>query len=383
METRRSEFDPAKLHYLWSDAHCRRSFQTGVSLHSHTLHSREYLDFIPRLCDRSATLRQLVGIWHAGYVRRYGHPADYSRAWWTPPVCARQALDLESRQIEDGLDLAPLVSITDHDSIDAARMLSMTSAAGSVVWSVEWTLPYAGTSLHIGVHNMPQCDAEARFAAVARYTDCPNETRLRELLEWLARPEGSLLVVNHPFWDESGIDMDAHTKAVHEFLLRYGRLVHALELNGLRSWTENRQVLALAAACRIPAVSGGDRHGTEPNAIVNLTNARTFDEFAAEVREDRRSTILFMPQYRQSRTLRLLHNVLDIVGDQPAHSLGWTGICDRVFYLCNDGTPRALTQLLNGRPPRMVRALTAATRFAAQPPLRYALRLALGAEEVV
>ncbi len=33
-----------------------------------------------------------------------------------------------------------------------------------------------------------------------------------------------------------------------------------------------------------PVISGGDRHGCEPNGVINLTAARTFSEFAQEVR---------------------------------------------------------------------------------------------------
>ncbi len=54
-----------------------------------------------------------------------------------------------------------------------------------------------------------------------------------------------LIVVNHPFWDEKGIGLSNHAQVFNRLLERYGRYFHALELNGLRSWTENKQVLAL------------------------------------------------------------------------------------------------------------------------------------------
>ena len=53
-----------------------------------------------------------------------------------------------------------------------------------------------------------------------------------------------------------------------------------------------------------PLISGGDRHGLEPNAIVNLTNAGSFSEFVAEVREDKISDVLFMNQCREPIRLR-------------------------------------------------------------------------------
>ena len=51
-----------------------------------------------------------------------GEGLDFSRAYWRGPVCARRALDLERRQIEQ-LDLGPIVSLTDHDNIDASLVL--------------------------------------------------------------------------------------------------------------------------------------------------------------------------------------------------------------------------------------------------------------------
>lgn len=66
------------------------------------------------------------------------------------------------------------------------------------------------------------------------------------------------------------------------------------EINGLRPWRENRAVIAFAEAAAKPVISGGDRHGLEPNANLNLTNAANFAEFADEVRTGW-SDILIMP----------------------------------------------------------------------------------------
>lgn len=48
---------------------------------------------------------------------------DLSCMWWTPPLEPRQALDVEARQIEDRLGLAPIVALSDHDSLDAPMQL--------------------------------------------------------------------------------------------------------------------------------------------------------------------------------------------------------------------------------------------------------------------
>ena len=66
-----------------------------------------------------------------------------------------------------------------------------------------------------------------------------------------------------------------------------GEFIHALELNGLRPWEENQQVISVAKASDRTLVSGGDRHGCEPASVVNVTGASSFSEFAAEVRAGR------------------------------------------------------------------------------------------------
>ena len=108
-----------------------------------------------------------------------------------------------------------------------------------------------------------------------------------------------------------------HAQLVGRFLERFGEHVHALELNGLRPWRENRRVMWLAEYSGHVLVSGGDRHGLEPNANINLTNTQTFAEFVAELREDGISDILFMPQYREPLRLRMIETMCDIVRDYP------------------------------------------------------------------
>src|SRR5208337_1334475 len=104
----------------------------------------------------------------------------------------------------------------------------------------------------------------------------PSKTRLEELLEALDREPEVLIVLNHPLWDEARIGPLEHAQLVGRFLERFGSRLHALELNGLRPWRENRRVIWLAEHSGHALISGGDRHGLEPNASVNLTNTQTF-----------------------------------------------------------------------------------------------------------
>ncbi len=92
-----------------------------------------------------------------------------------------------------------------------------------------------------------------------------------------------LVIFNHPMWDLYLIGKERHEFLVNEFLQKNGNYLHALELNGLRHWDENRAVRRLAEKWNMLLISGGDRHGVEPNANINLTNATSFTEFVHEI----------------------------------------------------------------------------------------------------
>ena len=100
--------------------HCVPSFRTAVSLHSHTLqHSKESLDFVERGTANTPWLCGAIRKQKAKYRATKGRELDLKRAWWTPPLSADRAWDLERRQIEQKLDRGALVSIADHDNIEA------------------------------------------------------------------------------------------------------------------------------------------------------------------------------------------------------------------------------------------------------------------------
>src|SRR5690242_6729250 len=91
-------------------------FRTGVSLHSHTLHSRETLGILYALSERSALVKAAVNRIAAAFLSATGNAPDLHRGWWTPPLSAREAWQLERAQIEEA-GLSALVSLTDHDNI--------------------------------------------------------------------------------------------------------------------------------------------------------------------------------------------------------------------------------------------------------------------------
>ncbi len=130
------------ISYLWREPEAARSFTTGVSLHSHTSQSHETLDFIAELSRDWGFLQPILRWAERRCDRISGIHPDYARSYWTPPLTPRLAFDLESRQIEDRLQLSALVSITDHDDINAPMLLRTVPSARHIPVSVEWTVPF-------------------------------------------------------------------------------------------------------------------------------------------------------------------------------------------------------------------------------------------------
>ena len=214
-----------------------------------------------------------------------------------------------------------------------------------------------------------------------RYTERPGTKRLRALLGELNRDPAVLLVLNHPFWSAEGVAAEVHRASLKTFLAEFGSFVHALELNGLRSKKENRAVLSLGQDAGLPVVSGGDRHGLEPNAVLNLSSARGFAEFVQEIRIDRRSEILLMPQFFDTLELRLLESAWHALSDAPGE-FGRRHWMSRVFMENDAGEPRALSELAGTRFHKIVDGFRLIMALLASPHMRPALRLAfLGTEE--
>jgi hypothetical protein len=306
------------------------------------------------------------------YLRLKGCELDYSRAYWQPPLPAADAHRLECRQIEN-LGLSALVSMTDHDSIDSGHALHLVGIDAPI--SVEWTVPLGPTFVHIGIHNLPVADAKSWMNTFAEWTAKPNPDVLGEIFAALDALPQMLIVFNHPLWDENCIGRTEHRAVVQNFLERFGRYIHALELNGLRPWRENREVSALAAERGLPVISGGDRHGCEPNANVNLTNAKSFSDFVAEIREDRVSEVLFMPQYREPFNVRCAETMWDALRDYPEYPARqfWS---DRIFFLEDDGKEYSLTELWKGAGPGIVRNFIGVMRVFQLQSVRTAIRFA-------
>jgi len=364
---------------FWKDRGWLRRFRAAVTLHGHTVHSRESMDMVPGYLSRSRWLAGLMRSELAHFQRANGYPLDFARAFWLPPLSALAAFQVEAFSIESRLGLAPMVSLTDHDDIQAGLLLQ-TRGSGSAPVSVEWTVPFRSTVFHLGVHNLPRHRAPGVLAELLRYTARPDAVPLRELLELVASEADTLVVLNHPLWDQrTGAERSPalHRELLMDFLGACGPCLHALELNGIRSWSENQLVLRLAEELGYPVVSGGDRHGCEPAAAVNLTNAASFSEFVAEIRRDRISRVLWMPHYREPLKLRLLQTGWELFRTYPDDPYGRPRWTDRVFLMTEDQTARPLSHFWNGDGPSAVRLLLQLIEVLQGPYLKPALRLAL------
>jgi hypothetical protein len=365
-----------RISYLWKDPNVAQGYSTGVSLHSHTNQSKETLDFLANLGAQYGWMRPLL---RAGERRSRKHnvSVNYAAAYWTPPLTPRLAFELENRQIEK-LGLMPLVSLTDHDTISAPMLLRTIASARHIPVSVEWSAPFGGDqSFHLGIHNLPSDSGASWMKIFEEYTANPDEKKLTEILGALHSLPNVLIVFNHPMWDLYLIGEARHQLRVQEFMEANHEFIHALELNGLRHWQENRAVKKMAQQWRKLLISGGDRHGTEPNANVNLSHAATFTDFVHEVRYEGRSHVLFMPQYAQPWKHRILESTLDAIRDYPEFPQGSRRWDERVFHPDCNGVVRPLRELWpGGEAPSYLSMAIKAVRLMGSRPVAGGLRMA-------
>jgi hypothetical protein len=359
-----------RVHFTWGDPDLIKSFRTGVCLHGHTMYSEECLWFLPRYLRPIPAVSQILG-----HYQRGPRPAvDFSRAYWTPPLSPMSALRLEQKQISN-LGLRPFVSLTDHDNVEAGMGIQVAADALETPVSVEWTVPYWRSILHLGIHNLPPLAARSWMRILADYTSAPDEQRLPQILSELAKIPDVLIVLNHPFWLEEGVEESDHRIALDYVLRECIEWLHAFELNGTRRWKENAAVIELARAHSRPVISGGDRHACEPAACLNLTNARSFSEFVAEVRSGQ-SWVLFMPHYQEPMALRLLEASWDVLRPYPEYP-GRERWIDRFFYRGDDGAATPLAILWKDRAPWPLNAVTGVLPLFTTTTVRQTLRFLL------
>jgi hypothetical protein len=330
---------------LWEEPLARRKYRTAVSVHGHTNHSKESLYFIAEFARKHRLLRRALACQERRARAISAITVDFDKAYWTPPMTPLAAYRLEKDQIENRLGLASMVSLTDHDTIEAPTFLRVMPETEQIPVSMEWSVPFRDVDIHIGLHNLPAVRAAGIVADLNHFTKQPDENRLAELLSMLHENPDVLVVLNHPLWDMAGIGKRAHRSTLSLFAAKYGMFLHAFELGGLRSWEENQEVVRFAEGWNMPIIGGGDRHGSEPSAVVNVTQAESFTEFIHEVRRQQRTHLLFMPQYAEPHALRVLQTLLDVIREYPEYPVGSRRWDERVFHPDRDQVIRPLSAL--------------------------------------
>ena len=337
----------SKFSCFWDGPGFSRNYLTGVSLHGHTNRSREALDFVPQLAQRLPMLHAAL----EKQCKKSTIPVDFSRAFWTPPLTPKRAYETERDQVEGVLGLASLVSLTDHDNIEAPTLLRTVAETSQIPLALEWSVPFRGTKFHLGVHNLPSASAQAIVADLNACTSNPAEPRISELLAMLDQIPDVLVVFNHPLWNQSCTGEARDGEVLDQFLRQTVDFLHAFEFNATRSSKENKRVTKLADRWQRPLVSGGDRHGCEPSGALNLTRCETFSEFVDEIRREQRSHMLLMPQYAEPAVIRTTRTLLDVIREYPAYPDGSRRWDNRIFHPdAVDGTDRPISTLWDAPP---------------------------------
>lgn len=328
-----------RLHILHKPKNLSNEAKTGVSLHCHTEHSKEMLDFVPHYAKKLPIISYFWKREQGIYLERRGEEMDFSNSFWSPPLDAQQVYDIEKQQINN-VGLEAIASLSDHDSIDANLIVGEKIENEKAPISLEWTVPFEYGFFHVGVHNLPKDRAVELTKTLLDYTfneaNHNNET-LHQMFTMLNEIPEILIVLNHPVWDIELVGKEKHNVLLKHFIKEHGQHIHAFEVNGFRSWSENKTVIEMAEALGFPLVTGGDRHGCKPNTVINLTNAKSFAEFTEEIRVDKRSEVVLMPEYRQplhSRQLQSFSEILSYYPDFPEGRKKWF---ERVHFDLSDG----------------------------------------------
>ena len=366
-----------RLHILHKSKDLSQVGKTGVSLHCHTEFSHEMLDFVPHYAEKLPIINFFWSREKKRYLKREGKDVDFSTAYWSPPLTPTEVYNIEKMQINDaGLDA--IVSLTDHDSIDGNFQVHEQTENAKAPISLEWTVPFEYGFFHVGVHNLPKNRAVELTKTLLNYTfgENPTNEKLHEMFAMLNEIPEVLVILNHPLWDIEIVGKEQHETLLKHFIKEHGKWIHALEINGFRSWSENKAVIEMAESHGLPICTGGDRHGCKPNTVINLTNAKTFEEFVDEVRHDKQTQVVLMPEYRQplhSRQLQSFSEILKYYTEFPEGRQRWL---ERVFFDNGNGLQPLSAYNWDHGGPAWLRAAVWTLGFLGSPKMRPIFALA-------
>jgi hypothetical protein len=264
-----------------------------------------------------------------------GANLDYAEVYYRPPLTVDDVLCTESSSVAhlgfDGVHLG----ITDHDEIAGSVELLRKHPANAHrnVLGEELSFRFQNYLFHLGITDLPEsgvAETHANLQAAAR------AERLDDLFEIL-NASGCLVVLNHPLVPWGKHNGPRRKIPVEELLQRYGWAIHALEYNGMRGQEENGRVLALAKHVNKPVVGGGDSHLLLPSSVLSVSQAASFRDFAAEVKQGR-AVPLITPTYFAPLRWKIFLRVLYFIAhyrqighfrDQPVRDL----LADRMVLL--------------------------------------------------
>ncbi len=108
-----------RLHILHKAKDLSKEAKTGVSLHCHTQHSKELLDFVPFYAAKIPVVSYFWEKECRRYLEREGkNLPNFSTGYWSPPLTGNEVFQSETEQINRA-GLEAIISITDHDCIEA------------------------------------------------------------------------------------------------------------------------------------------------------------------------------------------------------------------------------------------------------------------------
>lgn len=384
LERRRTMINARNVRFLAKGEKSVINADTGISLHCHTMHSKEILDFVPYYAERIPILSHIWRRQQRRSIEMYGRPPEFKTGYWTPPLTGHQVVEMEAASMRS-LGLNGMVSITDHDSINANIELRRDHDEETTPISMEWTVPFGVGFFHVGVHNLPGDQASAITEQLLDYTHAdgiPDDAKLHELFAMLNDCDGVLIVLNHPIWDIEMIGQQLHEQVLERFLAGHAKWIHAIEVNGFRTWQENEVAIELAESLGLPTISGGDRHCLHSNTMINVTNARTFSEFVGEIR-DGHSEIVVTPEYKAPLPARQVASIAQILGNFKHFPEGRRLWSERIFFDANDGGGlKTLSAHWNGHQPLWSRAALLVLALLSQPMMRPVIGLTVGDKDI-
>jgi predicted metal-dependent phosphoesterase TrpH len=259
--------------------HPDREYGYAVSLHNHSCHSVEKLAALNHVI-KLAYMRPWSGVLQKAFGLGGVPDLNYADVTFNPPYTPADVYQMEAAAAANWGFNGVHFAITDHDEFagNVTLLRERPDLDGRIAVSEELSLWFGGHLFHLGVTRLPETGVEethTRIQAAAR------AGRYDELFETLAAT-GCLVTLNHPLvaWNPT-----QGTIPLTDLLTRYGWAIHALEVNGMRSREENARVLELAQRWRKPVVGGGDSHLLVPSSVISLSQAATFKDFIAEVKD--------------------------------------------------------------------------------------------------